>query len=65
MHAKYYNYPKFLDTQIWANSVDPDQTPHKAASDQDLHCLPLNRKYFSLIYFIRMNIHTAIQNKCY
>ena len=24
---------------IFANSVDPDQTPHNAASDQDLHCL--------------------------
>ena len=22
-----------------ANSVDPDQTPHSAASDQGLHCL--------------------------
>ena len=22
-----------------ANSVDPDQTPHSAASDQRLHCL--------------------------
>ena len=22
-----------------ANSVDPDQTPHNAASDQGLHCL--------------------------
>ena len=27
-------YPKYSDRQIWANSVDPDQTPHNAASDQ-------------------------------
>ena len=24
-----------------ANSVDPDQTPHLAASDLGLHCLPM------------------------
>ena len=26
----------FSDTQVWANSVHPDQT----APDQSLHCLP-------------------------
>ena len=25
-----------------ANSVDPDQMPHTAASDQGLHCLPMS-----------------------
>ena len=25
-----------------ANSVDPDQTPHSAASDLGLHCLPIS-----------------------
>ena len=25
-----------------ANSVDPDQTPRSAASDLDLHCLPMS-----------------------
>ena len=24
------------------NSVDPDQTPHSAASDLGLHCLPVS-----------------------
>ena len=24
------------------NSVDPDQTPHSAASDLGLHCLPMS-----------------------
>ena len=28
------------------NSADPDQMPHYAASDQDLHCLPLIQHYF-------------------
>ena len=30
------------------NSVDPDQTPRSAASDQDLHCLSI-----SIIYAAR------------
>ena len=34
-------YPKCSDRQARANSVDPDQTPQNAASDQGLHCLPL------------------------
>ena len=38
-------YSKFLDRQSWANSVDPDQTPHKAASDLGLHCLTLIQKF--------------------
>ena len=28
-----------------ANSVDPDQTPQNAASDQGLHCLQLIREF--------------------
>ena len=28
------------------NSVDPDQTPQNAASDQDLHCLRLLQTFF-------------------
>ena len=28
-----------------ANSVGPDQTPHNAMSDQDLHCLPHNHQF--------------------
>ena len=27
-----------------ANSEDPDQTPHYAASDLSLHCLPMSHK---------------------
>ena len=26
--------------ELFANSGDPDQTPHSAASDLGLHCLP-------------------------
>ena len=28
-------------SELIANSVDPDQTPRSAASDQGLHCLPM------------------------
>ena len=27
--------------KLFANSEDPDQTPRSAASDLDLHCLPI------------------------
>ena len=27
--------------KLFGNSGDPDQTPHSAASDLDLHCLPI------------------------
>ena len=27
--------------ELFANSGNPDQTPHSAASDLDLHCLPV------------------------
>ena len=33
----------FIEISVFnANSVDPDQTPHSAASDQELHCLPMS-----------------------
>ena len=34
-------------TYIWANSVDPDQMPQNAASDQGLHCLPLILQFYA------------------
>ena len=36
LKSAYSNDPKFSDRQVWANSIDPDQT----APDQGLHCLP-------------------------
>ena len=33
----------FIEILVFdANSVDPDQTPRSAASDQGLHCLPMS-----------------------
>ena len=37
----YYIYLKYTNRQVWASSVDPDQTPLNVASDQGLHFLPL------------------------
>ena len=34
----------FLLEILQANSVDPDQMLHFAASDLGLHCLPMSRK---------------------
>ena len=38
-------YSKYWKKQVWANNVDPDQTPRNAASDQGLHCLLLIRLF--------------------
>ena len=48
MKRKHRNNPKYWDRQAWTNSVDPDQTPQNAASDQGLHCLPLVQQQNSL-----------------
>ena len=35
--------PCFIYIPVFnANSIDPDQTPHFAASDLGLHCLPMS-----------------------
>ena len=34
-------YSKRKLVELFANSEDPDQTPHSAASDLGLHCLPI------------------------
>ena len=46
MFYDYCSNPKFWDRQTLANSVDLDQTPQNAASDQGLHCLQLIQRYF-------------------
>ena len=44
--SAYHNNLKYWDRQACANSVDPDQMPQNAASEQGLHCLPLIQQYF-------------------
>ena len=43
------NDPKFSDRQVWANSVDLDQT----APDQGLHCLPFNLHLLDALLYIK------------
>ena len=39
--TKYCMYCMYSDRQVWAKSVDPDETLQNATSHQGLHCLPL------------------------
>ena len=41
--AKFLSLKSFIEIPVFnANCVDPDQMPHSAASDLDLHCLPMS-----------------------
>ena len=41
----FFHFFKFLIKNLYANNVDPDQTPpHSAASDLDIYCLPMTHK---------------------
>ena len=45
-----YNYRIYSmdsDRQTLVKSVDPDQTPQNAVSDQCLHCLPLCQQFYT------------------
>ena len=49
--------------ELFANSGDPDQTPHSAASDLGLHCLPVTLLGVSRLQWV--NADTAqITNVC-
>ena len=50
--------------KLFANSGDPDQTPHSAASDLDLHCLPITLLRVSRLQWVKVedNIGTAKRN---
>ena len=37
-----FHFFKFQYAVLWANSENPDQSPHFVASDLGLHCMPLN-----------------------
>ena len=45
VYLDYHIDPKYWARHAWANSVDPDQTPQSAASDQGLHCLPIIQQF--------------------
>ena len=44
-------YPKYLDWQTWANSVDPYQMLQNAAYIQGLPCLPLIKQILEIRIF--------------
>ena len=39
--------------KLFANSGDPDQTPHSAASDLGLHCLPVTLSRVSRLQWVK------------
>ena len=39
-----------------ANSVDPDQMPHSAASDLDLHCMPITLLRVSRLKWVKNHL---------
>ena len=39
--------------ELFANSGDPDQTPHSAVTDLDLHCLPVSRLVVSSLQWAK------------
>ena len=39
------DYPKYEDSQAWADSVDPEQTSQNVVSDQGIHCLSLIKQF--------------------
>ena len=46
-------YHIFNRNFLRANSVYPDQTPRSAASDLDLHCLPMSKNGTLGLYGLR------------
>ena len=40
--------------EIYADSGDPDQTPHSAASDLGLHCLPVTLLQVSRLQWVNV-----------
>ena len=40
-------------TKLFANSGDPDQTPHSAASDLGLHCLTITILLVSRLQWVK------------
>ena len=51
--------------ELFANSEDPDQMPHSAASDPGLHCLPITLLRVSrlqCVNFSASNLHMYFFN---
>ena len=53
--------PKRKMIGLFANSADPDQTPHSAASDLSLHCLPVTLLWVSRLQWVKV-VHILALN---
>ena len=53
----------YLDWQAWANYEDPDEMLQTEASDQGLHCLPLNQQLLNTTFGSKSNLFKFC-NKC-
>ena len=53
----------YSDKQACANSLDSDQTPQNAASDQGLHCLPITDKFYTHSQEIKRTCWREVQDK--
>ena len=51
---RYRNDPKFSDRQVWADTVDPDQTAPRGSqtADQGLHCLPFCQHLLGALFYL-------------
>ena len=49
-----FRYSQRKVAKLFANSVDPDQTPHSAASDLGLHCLPITLLWVSRLQWVKV-----------
>ena len=49
--AMWFSYSEIIMVELFANSEDHDQTPHYAASDLGLHCLPVTLLGVSRLQF--------------
>ena len=48
-----FTYSWRKKAKLFANSGDPDQTPHSAASDLGLHCLPITLLQVSRLQWVK------------
>ena len=49
-----FTYSKRKMAKLFAKSGDPDQTPHSAASDLGLHCLPVTLLRVSRLQWVKL-----------
>ena len=49
--------------ELFANSGDPDQTPHSGASDLGLHCLPITLLGVSRLQWVKTVVFLVFLQK--